>query len=389
MSVVLDAGPLDGASGLSVLLRRALGRMAPGETLEVITRASSAAHDLPALARAAGHVVEGRREEAGSVRFLLRRGPLAEVAHAAKIEEGRAPVDSGFALRETVHEGGAPHVPFALDRVDEVWLDEARALYEQAVAAQWSASDLSWSAAGPIAPDLDWAIAQIMSFLAENEVSALLVPASFVRRIHPHFVEVSMFLATRIGDEARHLDAFRTRAIRAGCSQSIYSTRSTRASLATLVEEPDFTTAEFLLGVLGEGTFLELLRYVEQHAPDALTAELCRRARIDEARHVHFAMAHVRGRLAADPALGARLARAARSRAEKLADAGALNPFFDDALVVLAAGGLDPARLPAGIDARAALEKDMHANRVRRLIAIGFSADEAESISATHTPNFM
>jgi hypothetical protein len=141
--------------------------------------------------------------------------------------------------------------------------------------------------------------------------------------------------------------------------------------------------------VLGEGTFLDLLRYVELHAPDALTAELCRRARIDEARHVHFAMAHVRGRLAVDPSLGARLAAAARLRAERLAAAGALNPFFDDALVVLAAGGLDPARLPAGVAARAALTVEMHASRVRRLTAVGFTPAEAQAIAATHTPNFM
>src|SRR5262249_4164334 len=195
------------------------------------------------LVRAGGHLLEGRLDEDnGAVRFRIRRGPLADVAHAAPVEVGRAPPDSGFALRETAHEGGAPHVPFALDRADEVWMDEARALSQQAVAAKWySERDLDWSAAAPLAPDLDWAVAQIMSFLAENEVSALLVPASFVRRIHPHFIEVAMFLATRVHDEARHLDAFRRRAIYAGSALPIYSTRSTRASLATLIEEPDFT----------------------------------------------------------------------------------------------------------------------------------------------------
>lgn len=387
---VLDVGRLDGPSGLAVLLRRALARLAPGELLEVVAHGAPAAIDVQALVKAAGHRVDGKLEENGAWRLRVVRGPLADVARADPVAEGHAPIDSGFALRGTVHEGGAPHVAFALDRSDEVWMDEARALYEQAVASQWSAQrDLDWSAGGPLAPDLGWAVAQIMSFLAENEVSALLVPASFLPRIHPHFAEVSMFLATRIGDEARHLDAFRARAALASGGQAFYSTRSTRASLLTLIEEPDFTTAEFLLGVLGEGTFLELLKFVEAHAPDPLTAELCRRARIDEARHVHFAMAHVRARIAADPSLAARLAAAARARSARIADSGALNPFFDDALVVLAAGGLDPARLPAGVDARARLLEEMAETRTRRLTALGFPPEEARAVSAVHTPNFM
>ena len=45
-----------------------------------------------------------------------------------------------------------------------------------------------------------------------------------------------------------------------------------RASLQTLLDEPDFSTASFLLSVLGEGTFLSLLSFLERHAPDPVTA---------------------------------------------------------------------------------------------------------------------
>lgn len=389
MTTLLDGGRLDGPGGLALLLRRGLARLDPGDVLELTTRHPAALHDVPALVRGGGHHLEGRRDEEGVARFRIVRGSLSALARAEPEHPLHAPSDSGFALRETVHEGGAPHVPFALDSREEVWVDEARALHEKAVAQQWSvARDLDWSEGPPLGPDLDWAIAQIMSFLAENEVSALLVPARFLHRIHPHFVDVSLFLAGRIADEARHIDAFRARAARAGAGP-VYSTRSTRASLLTLIEEPDFTTAEFLLGVLGEGTFLELLHFIETHAPDPLTAEICRRARLDESRHVHFAMAHVRHRIAADAAVAPRLARAARARSERLAAVGALNPFFDDALVVLAAGGLDPAGLAAGLDARAALDREMAATRVRRLLSIGFSAEEAQELSASHTQNIM
>ena len=44
--------------------------------------------------------------------------------------------------------------------------------------------------------------------------------------------------------------------------------------LQTLIEEPDFSLASFLLSVLGEGTFLNLLSFLERHAPDPVTRQV-------------------------------------------------------------------------------------------------------------------
>src|SRR5204863_43854 len=65
-----------------------------------------------------------------------------------------------------------------------------------------------------------------------------------------------------------------------------------RASLQTLLAEPDFGLACFLLSVLGEGTFLNLLSFIERHAPDPVTGRVAHLALQDEARHVAFALAH-------------------------------------------------------------------------------------------------
>src|SRR5258707_13807009 len=132
-----------------------------------------------------------------------------------------------------------------------------------------------------------------MTFLAENELSALYVPAGFLPRIHPAYAEVAMFLATQLADEARHIDVFLKRA-RAGNGGLGISTATTRRSLLSLLEAEDFTEASFLLSVLGEGTYLDLLRFIERHAPDEATSELARRARTDEARQLQFGALHVR-----------------------------------------------------------------------------------------------
>src|SRR4030095_3640646 len=86
------------------------------------------------------------------------------------------------------------------------------------------------------------------------------------------------------GGEARHIDVFLKRGRLCGVRLGISSVTTSR-SLLSLLQIDDFTEATFLLSVLGEGTFLDLLSFIERHAPDDATAELTRRAKNDESRH--------------------------------------------------------------------------------------------------------
>src|SRR5262249_10998822 len=133
----------------------------------------------------------------------------------------------------------------------------------------------------------------------------------------------------------------------------------------------------------------DLLRFVQRYAPDEATAELVRRARSDETRHVHFGQAHVRHALSRDPTLAARLAGAVRRRAATMAAAGCGPAALAEAPVVLAAGGDDPAAIPRGHEAFRELLADMHDARIKRLLAAGFDSSGAQLLSDLHTPNFM
>ena len=141
--------------------------------------------------------------------------------------------------------------------------------------------------------------------------------------------------------------------------------------------------------MLGEGTFLDLLKFVETHAPDEATALLVQKARADETRHVHFGMAHVRHALSVDPSLYGRLEAAVRRRAATMAQAGGVPAPLADALIVLAAGGTDPRGIRRGHDAFRELLETMHASRIKRLEHAGFTAEQARVLSDLHTPNFM
>jgi hypothetical protein len=167
------------------------------------------------------------------------------------------------------------------------------------------------------------------------------------------------------------------------------STTGGQASLRTLVDEPDFALAMFLLSVLGEGSFVVLLAYLHKHAPDPVTARICRLAAQDESRHVAFGMAHLRRHARLDPQLHARLAVAIERRHDTLRHTAGLNDEVFDALVLLGAGELTPAAIAVGHDHVMELQRQMDAGRRQRLVRLGFSAEDAARLSALHTRNFM
>jgi hypothetical protein len=141
--------------------------------------------------------------------------------------------------------------------------------------------------------------------------------------------------------------------------------------------------------VLGEGSFLALLWFLRDHAPDLCTREVARLAAQDEARHVAFGLAHLARHCAEDPALRERLAAAIERRHAALASTAGLNAEVFDALVLLAAGGWAPAELRRGHAAVVALQQAMDAGRRQRLVRLGFPAERAAALSALHTRNFM
>ncbi len=227
-----------------------------------------------------------------------------------------------------------------------------------------------------------------MTFLAENEYAALYIPAKFLPRINAQYVEPLLFLSTVINDEARHIEVFTKRALANGGGLQ-YSAALTAWSLQTLLVQEDYFRSSFLLHVLGEGTFLDLLDFIEKHAPDPVTAEVVRRARADEGRHVAYGIAHVRRHLRREPTQVDELIAAAEERSAALQATSGTNPHVMEALAVLAGGGSRPRQMARGLEAVRALYQSMDDYRIRRMLQIGLDRTAATKISELHTPNFM
>ncbi len=427
IAVAIDAGDLPMGGGLMALVRPALQLLKPGGVLAVNSCHDKLQDDLSVWCKVKQHEYLGYEptpvaaevSECGdrskgpsqaTIRHLICRGDLSvpqgdrETEMRLEAHDGKLSADavlsavpmpetadprSGFAPRGAQVEPGGPRYPFDLLDRDHIAPPEVAKLYDQAVESQWDGNrDIPWSKLPTHSPDLERAIGQVFTFLAENELSALYVPSRFVSRIHPAYAEVAMYLSTQMADEARHIDVFLKRARSGGAGLGVSSV-TTSQSLLSLLELTDFTEAAFLLSVLGEGTFLDLLRFIEDHAPDDVTAEVVSRARNDEARHVHFGLVHVRHALTHDAGLYQRLENAVRRRAATMAGSGGVPEPLQDGLTILAAGSTSPRNVARGHDDFRQLLDDMHVNRIKRLEHAGFTTDQAKTLSELHTPNFM
>jgi hypothetical protein len=376
--------------GGHLLLERALREVPVGAELSVSGRDPALGVHLRAWAREQGH---GFRNGSVVVRGAAdsERWTGAERAgsYAPDGIADRPGAIWGLAARGALIESGGPPLHFDIEEKDLVWADLAPRLYAQAAANQWDpASAVDWDAEFALPEDVEAAVVQVMTYLVENEQVALIVPARFLGRIHPHFREVLQVLAVQAADEARHVEVFARRAGLRGLPLGV-SGAGGRASLATLLEEPDFALASFLLSVLGEGTFLNLLGFLEVHAPDPVSRRVTQLARQDESRHVAFGMAHLEHQASLDESLLGRLRGAVERRHDVLMDTAGLNQSVFDALVLLAAGSWRPADIARGYQAVEALQEGMDEGRQRRLARLGFPPDEAAALSALHTRNFM
>lgn len=408
---IIDIKELGFDRGAHLLVKRALADLAPGERLGIRGRDPALAVHLRGWCRAQGHDLiwpdaepkaakTSASEPSPLIAWIVRGSAVAERWRGAAPAGWPDPLVSGavldqppaawgLAARGARVEAGGPEFFFGLNSKAQVWADSLPRLYAQAAAAQWNpATAIDWDEPFELMPEIESAVVQVMTYLIENENAALLVPARFIAQIHPHFREAMQLLAIQVADEARHVEVFTRRALLGGGELGL-STVGGQTSLKTLLDEPDFTLSSFLLSVLGEGTFLNLLGFLQQHGPDPVTRRVAQLAAQDEARHVAFGMGHLQYQISKDASTRGRLAAAVDRRHQALAQTAGLNQEVFDALILLAAGDWTPAAIARGFSSVQRLQEEMDADRRARLIKLGFPPDEAAALSALHTRNFM
>lgn len=301
-----------------------------------------------------------------------------------------SPIHQGLAPNGSSIELASPKYHFPLNNKNEIWGNNLEQIYEESKKMQWNATtDILWSEIPSLDSTLEFATAQIMTYLTENEFSALYIPSRFLAQISPFFTPIPLVLSSIIGDEGRHIESFVKRANATGLGVQ-YSTLTTQQSLYSLWNEKDYFKSSFLLHVMGEGTFIDLLRFLEkcfENLGDLQTAKLLNLARRDETRHVAYGMNHIKSTISQNPSKIAILKDAVFKRKNYLESQSDESSLLLESMAILAGGS--ETKISSGFESVLELKKKMEKNRTKRLMECGIDEDLARDLSRSHTPNFM
>lgn len=309
-----------------------------------IADAPTAYDDLPSTSPLGAPLdwtwLRGARSEWGFHPKPSPRGlTMMDIAYGSYGEVPDEPTHRSMAPRGADIATNTPDMGYILNRKSQVWAENVRQLYEEAVARQWSATrDIPWAELPELPDDIEHAICQLCTNLTEVEMIAADLPAKWMWRMNHDFLEAKMFLCTQIMDEARHTEVFRKRALANG-GGLLVSRSEGENLLRTILEAKTYTQASALLHLLGEGFVLDIFRQGELISPTPVEKKMFRMAMQDEARHVAYGTMHLRYAIEHDPDAAEEIHEALDHGEMVLTQFGAVSDQ-STAIAVLLAGGV-------------------------------------------------
>ncbi len=262
---------------------------------------------------------------------------IGDYASQEDLPRDMTPRLRGASARENAHRQGLTY-----QTKHDVWADQCRSLYEEAVQRQWSsARDIPWDTLKELPDEKERAICQVATMLAEVEFIAGDVPGQWLPHISGDEFEVGLFLMSQIMDEARHTDVFRKRALANGGG---LLQQGAGLGLRNLIEAQDFTEMSVLMHVQAEGFVQSMFRMGELIGPTQADKRIFRMAAQDESRHLAFGVMHLKHVLAETPERREEIHHYLDKAEERSAGGGSGDVTFPpvfESLCILLGGGKD------------------------------------------------
>ncbi len=107
--------------------------------------------------------------------------------------------------------------PYTIFDKHEVWADNAADLYELAIRERWiPATEVSWGSIEPLDDHVEAALDQVFTNISETQYNSNQMLMGWLKEISYGYHEVKLYLSTQVFDQARHVEAFRKRALSNG-----------------------------------------------------------------------------------------------------------------------------------------------------------------------------
>ncbi len=187
---------------------------------------------------------------------------------------------------------GVEGMGYSVYEKQELWSDNAAALYEEAIQRRWRpATDIPWDTIQPLPDDLERAICQICTHLSEKAQLEADILSGWEPELSYGYHEVKLYLATTIFDGARHAEVFRKRAL---CNGGGLGLQSTGWGFRSITDARNFTEMVAIQMVVQDSFTLVQYQYGEAFAPSAAEKLIFRLAMQDKARHIAYGIAHLK-----------------------------------------------------------------------------------------------
>jgi hypothetical protein len=187
---------------------------------------------------------------------------------------------------------GQPAPYTIYDKLD-VWADNCADLYEAAIREQWKPStQISWGSIEPLADHIEASLDQIFSNISEQAYNSNIVLMGWLKQISYGYHEVKLYLATQVFDHARHVEAFRKRALANGGGLGVqapgFFNRTVYASFK-------FTELVTYINVIRTSFLLALCEFgQEKLARSQADRQLFELTANDLRRHLAYGVEHLR-----------------------------------------------------------------------------------------------
>ena len=234
--------------------------------------------------------------------------------------------------------GGIPPIGMAIRSKSGMWSDIAADLYEEAISRRWiPATDVPWETLTPLPEDVEIAMCQLCTELTQHANVQIEAIAQWQEDLSYGYHEVKQYLATETFDAARHLEAFRKRALSNGGGLGLES----RGYVNRMVLESRGGWTETVAQLhLLRGLFTHTLyRHGLRFAHNAAEREIFARCLQDKARHLAYGIDHLRYAInhQEDQAL---ILEQVLAIGENLFVRELEDPVMREALAILFAGGI-------------------------------------------------
>lgn len=267
----------------------------------------------------------------------------------------------------------APRMNFPYFKKIDVWAENIEGHLAAMQRVGWTLEDIDWSGASKLSPDLERALCQIITFLAEGEYLSLYATSKFIPRISPYYGEAVQFLSSSVGEESNHIGALRRIALAGSGFQQVSA--STQYALRSILLLEDYYKVTLLLRVFGEGITIEILSFLESICKEPVASDIFRRIGADEEKHYRFGVDSIRYKLSRAPRIQEKLVEAVENMAAFLYVASATEASVQKSLAVLAGGGEDTESVERGMIQLKEMYSGIERRKQNALKASGFSQD--------------